>query len=127
MNGTCSRFPQAAGVQFELHPSSIAEPNHTVLEMLFVMKTQSVCIFGEDLSPILPHYRPDAAAANIDIVQIADDLQEARQNLVADASVDDVSYWTSRIAKKYHSDRLCTDHDRGAQVHKRFGAVRGDV
>ncbi|MEM7427665.1 MAG: nucleotidyltransferase domain-containing protein [Pseudomonadota bacterium] len=94
------RHPQLTGVQIEFAAADDARDTGFVHEMPFVLKTQSVCLFGEDLTSVLPTYTPDAAVANIDIVQIDADITEARNNVRAPGEDrTHVKYWSSRIAK----------------------------
>lgn len=43
----------------------------------FIVKTNSVCVWGSDLSPELPDYKIHPAIANEDLAQIRDDIMEA--------------------------------------------------
>ena len=92
--------PQLADVQLELFCLSDALKIDEVQELPFVIKTQSVCVYGEDLTDRLPNYRPGVAVANIDIVQIEADLEEAiTYTSSPNADAADVRYWCSRIMK----------------------------
>lgn len=94
------RYAELTGVQFELFSVSDVLKTDRVYELPFVVKTQSLCVFGSDLSAKLPDYRPDASSANIDICQIEADIDEARAQLFADeACQGEVDYWCSRIMK----------------------------
>ncbi len=92
--------PLLTGVQFETYAATDVARPETVSELLVVLATQSVCIDGLSVLPDLPRLRPDAAVANIDIVQIAPDIAEARDALSkAGAPGIEVTYWCRRIMK----------------------------
>ncbi len=92
--------PHLTGVQFEIFSTSDAMTTNEVFEMPFVIKTQTVCVYGDDLSARLPNYRPDATFANIDIIQIKQDIDEAKA-FVSAAMTDEhqIRYWCKRIMK----------------------------
>jgi hypothetical protein len=68
-------------------------------EMSFLLKTQSACVWGPDLAPDLPRFKPDLIVANNDISQIQPDIEAALAALNADASSQNVLYWCRRIMK----------------------------
>jgi hypothetical protein len=65
----------------------------------FILKTHSLCLWGGDLSPLLPDYRVTPAIANEDLVNLADDIADARDDLDVDSSAENVIYWSRIIAK----------------------------
>lgn len=65
----------------------------------FILKTHSLCVWGGDLSPVLPDFRVTPAIANEDLVNLAVDLDDALDDLDADGSAANVVYWNRRIAK----------------------------
>ncbi len=82
----------------------------------FIIKTHSVCVWGNDLSPQLPDYKisvATAAIANDDIVQIKPDIEDTLEAIKADSSIENVHYMCRYICK--------------AIIHAGFGLVMADV
>ncbi|WP_125612451.1 nucleotidyltransferase domain-containing protein [Specibacter cremeus] len=91
--------PLVTDVQLELWPCDEVMVLDRFAETCFLLKTQSACVWGEDLGPRLPRFKPDVAVANNDICQIEADVEEAIVALKADGSPPDVRYWCRRIMK----------------------------
>lgn len=102
------KTPDFTGVQFEVWLIfDITNPNNTH-ELPFALKTQSVCVSGTDLSDQLPKYRPNSVVANIDIVQIKNDINEAKTFLSSGTlNEDGVRYWCKRIMKNIIRSGFC--------------------
>lgn len=91
--------PRLAGVQFEVYALDEAVQRERVSELCFVLKTQAVCVSGEDVAARLPNYRADHTVANIDIVRIEPDIDEALGQIRCDPGGASTRYWCQRIAK----------------------------
>ncbi len=79
----------------------------------FIIKTHSVCVWGNDLSSQLPDYKVSAAIANDDIVQIKPDIEDTIEAIKADNSAENVRYLCRYICKNI--------------IHAGFGLVMADV
>lgn len=88
-------MPELAGVQFETAGVEAIDSTSGD-ELNFLLKVQALCIDGPHFTATRPRFRADAVVANIDLVQIADDVDEARSALAVNQ---DVTYWSRRIAK----------------------------
>jgi hypothetical protein len=66
----------------------------------FILKTQSICLWGGDLTPELPDYRITPHIANDDIVNLADDVQDARNDLEANPTPRRTRAVCYRVAKQ---------------------------
>jgi len=91
--------PIVSDVQFEIWSYTEVLVTDRFSELSFLLKTQSACVWGEDLAPRLPRFKPHAIVANNDISQIQPDIAEAIAALQADASARNVLYWCRRIMK----------------------------
>jgi hypothetical protein len=65
----------------------------------FLIKTQSVCLYGEDLAPRLPKYRPDKFVANDHLSQIKRDIEKALTGIRNSSKPQNVRYWCRRVMK----------------------------
>jgi hypothetical protein len=92
-------YPIISDVQLEIWPYAEVLVTDRFSELSFLLQTQSACVWGEDLAPYLPRFKPDAIVANNDISQIQPDIAEAMAALQADASARNVLYWCRRIMK----------------------------
>lgn len=74
--------PCISDVRLELWPNTdvFGDPAYFSISA-FILKTQSVCLWGSDLAPELPEHRLSAAIANDDIVQFKNDLEDVCANL----------------------------------------------
>jgi uncharacterized protein len=91
--------PIVSDVQLEIWPYAELLVTDRFTEMSFLLKTQSACVWGQDLGPHLPRFKPDVIVANNDISQIAPDIQQAIAAVQADRSPQNTRYWCRRIAK----------------------------
>ncbi len=67
-------------------------------ELDLLMVTQTACVWGEDVLPYLPRYKPGVLVANSDISQIGPaDIEEAIGELETEPG--STRYWCRRIAK----------------------------
>lgn len=83
----------------------------------FILKTHAVCVWGADMSPDVTAYQftrreTRIAIANDDIVQIEPDIEEVREEIDLDDSLENVAYWCKRICKN--------------MIHAMFGLVMVD-
>lgn len=100
--------PALTGVSFESWLISDVMAPTGKCEMPFVLKTQAVCVLGDDLSHQFPKYRPDATVAAIDLSQIQADIEEATTAISsATISHEQVRYWCRRIMKNIIRAGFC--------------------
>lgn len=93
------RHPCVLRVQFEMVPLEQLVGSRRFDISAFTIKTQGVCVAGEDLAPRLPDYRPDEVVANDNVVQMRPDIEEAIRELRATSDARQVTYWCRRIMK----------------------------
>lgn len=68
-------------------------------EMVLLMATQSACVWGDDLIPSFPRFKPDIITANNDVWHIKPDIEEAITEVQAASDPSEISYWCRRICK----------------------------
>lgn len=56
----------------------------------FMIKTHSVCVYGEDISGLLPMYKPDQTLANEHLVNLKKQIQQAKEDLVDNDDPEDI-------------------------------------
>lgn len=72
-----------------------------------ILKNSSLCIYGDDLSAHIPAIKPDASLANDELIMIHLDIAQARQEISAAASEEEVKYWCKRIMKNIIRAGFC--------------------
>jgi predicted nucleotidyltransferase len=93
-------FPLFSDVQIELWPWNYVFPIKNIFSIgSFVIKTHSLCFFGEDLSKKISPFKLSGNIPNDDIVQIKADIEEALQEIENNINPANVKYWGRRIAK----------------------------
>lgn len=86
-------------MQLELWPFDEVVVLDRFAETSFLLTTQGACVWGGDLAPRLPRFKPDVVVATNDICQIQADVEEAAAAILADGSPPVVRYWYRRIMK----------------------------
>lgn len=71
----------------------------------FTIKTQSLCIWGNDLTTHLPDYNFQnsqirIAIANEDIIDLREDIEDTRNAINDDPSAENIQYWSKIIGKR---------------------------
>ncbi|MFD2043048.1 nucleotidyltransferase [Ornithinibacillus salinisoli] len=56
----------------------------------FMIKTHSVCVYGEDLSVHLPNYKADKTLGNEHLVNLKKQIQQAKDDLVGNDDLEDI-------------------------------------
>ena len=89
-----------ADAQLELWPHNhvFADPDRFSIGA-FIIKTHSICVWGNDLAAEIPPYRVSAGIANDDIVQIQEDIEEAIEAINDEDSPANVRYWCRGVMK----------------------------
>ncbi|MEH6945179.1 nucleotidyltransferase [Bacillus sp. JJ722] len=65
----------------------------------FMMKTYGLCVFGEDLSKQLPRFKVDVTLANEHLVNVKEQINQARRDLVGNEDQEDILDCCSWIMK----------------------------
>ena len=58
-----------------------------------------MCIYGDDFSAHTSPIKPDTALANDELIMIHQDIDQARQEISADAAEEEVKYWCKHVMK----------------------------
>lgn len=56
----------------------------------FMIKTHSICVYGENISVLLPNYKADKTLANEHLVNLKGQIQQAKEELAGNEDVEDV-------------------------------------
>lgn len=94
-----TRYPFITGVGLECLERDAPGLGGRFCELGLLMVTQTTCVWGEDVIPKLPRYKPGVLVANSDLCQIRPDVEEALAEIQASPSREQSSYWCRRIAK----------------------------
>ncbi|MDJ0652145.1 MAG: hypothetical protein QNJ27_03990 [Simkaniaceae bacterium] len=71
----------------------------SVTEFQAILKLNSLCIFGEDLSKYIAPIKPGIALANTEVFQFSTDVEEMVKAIDKDRSSENIAYWSKRIIK----------------------------
>lgn len=93
-----ARHTHVTGVGLDLVTADEIGGTDRFSELALQMGTQTACVWGEDVIPRLPRYRPGVLVAN-NVVQIQADIEEAISELERDPSHENTRYWCRRISK----------------------------
>jgi uncharacterized protein len=78
------KHPSITDIRLDLWPYTYVSGDPAYFSIgAFIIKTQSVCVWGSDVTSELPEYRVSPHIANDDIVQIKDDVQDALDDIQA--------------------------------------------
>jgi hypothetical protein len=72
-----------------------------------ILKNSSLCIYGDDLSVHILPIKPDASLANDELIMIHQDIAQARQEISAATSEEEVKYWCKRVMKNIIRAGFC--------------------
>jgi len=95
-----AKYPMLSDAVLELWPYNhvFSDPESFSIGA-FIIKTQSVCLWGSDVTPELPDYKVESAIANDDLVQIKLDIDEAVAKIKRNSRPENVAYWCREVAK----------------------------
>lgn len=94
------RYPFVNGVEMSVFSlEEVLETSHFAI-IPFMIKTHSICIYGDNLQKKLPQYRADKALANAHIYHLKPLLLQAKDELVGNEDPEDVKdccVWIMKI------------------------------
>ncbi|MBP1947496.1 nucleotidyltransferase [Virgibacillus litoralis] len=94
-----NKFSCVNGVEFSFyHIDDIVETT-TFSIIPFMVKTHSVCVFGEDLSAQLPNYKADKTLGNEHLVNLKNQIEQAKEDLDGNDDLEDILDCCSWIMK----------------------------
>jgi uncharacterized protein len=94
-----SRHPYVSGVDLACVDRDKIGSTERFSELDLLMVTQTACVWGEDVIPYLPRYKPGIFVANSDVSQIKPDIEAAIVGLDVASGAPSVRYWCRRIFK----------------------------
>ncbi|MFD1020911.1 nucleotidyltransferase domain-containing protein [Thalassobacillus hwangdonensis] len=93
------RFSFVNGVEAGVFPLGEVADRSRFHIIPFMIKTYSVCLYGENLQGTLPDYKPDEKLANAHIVQLKSQIQQAKEDLVDNEDLEDIADCCTWIMK----------------------------
>lgn len=105
-------YPIISNVVFDFEPLSFVVERKHFSWPAFLLSIGGVCIYGNDLVPQLPRFKPDEVVANSELVQLDDNIQEAIREIHKCNSNEGVTYWCRRIVKNLLRDGFFSPHGR---------------
>ena len=98
-NNGVNRFPFINGLEIGLYPvEDIVKTSHFNI-IPFMIKTFSVCLYGDNLLTLLPEFKADEKLANEHIVNVASQLQQAKHDLIGNDDEEDIQDCCTWIMK----------------------------
>jgi uncharacterized protein len=78
------------GVEFSFYHinETMETTNFSIIP--FMVKTHSICVFGEDIATQLPIYKADKTLGNDHLIKLKDQILQAREDLVDNDDINDV-------------------------------------
>ncbi|MFD2442572.1 nucleotidyltransferase [Bacillus sp. CGMCC 1.16607] len=87
INNRCSSIN---GVELSFHSLLEATESKYFSIIPFMLKTHSICLYGEDLSSSLPNYKANLPLANDHIIKIKSQIQRAKRDLDGNQDIEDI-------------------------------------
>jgi hypothetical protein len=88
--GLNEKFNCVNGVEFSLyHIEEILETT-TFSIIPFMIKTHSVCVYGEDFKVYLPNYKADITVGNEHLVNLKSQIEQAKEDLDGNDDIEDI-------------------------------------
>ena len=86
------QYPFQTGTEMEFVPYRAVCDAHGARGSRFLIKTQCVCLWGEDFAPLLPRYKPGCALVG-HALEIKDVIRQVRAQLPAMEDAATVKAW----------------------------------
>ncbi|QDP41174.1 nucleotidyltransferase [Radiobacillus deserti] len=84
------KYPDVNGVEFSFYClKDILETSHFSI-IPFMIKTHSVCVYGENVSLQLPDYKADKTVGNDHLVNLKKQIQQAKDDLEGNEDKEDI-------------------------------------
>ncbi|WP_138419676.1 nucleotidyltransferase [Aquibacillus sediminis] len=84
------RFNCINGVEFSFYHMDDMLDTSTFSIIPFMIKTHSVCVYGEDLNGHLPNYKADKTIGNEHLFNLKNQIKQAKEDLDGNDDMDDV-------------------------------------
>ncbi|PAD66023.1 nucleotidyltransferase [Bacillus sp. 7586-K] len=93
------KFTCVNGVEFSFYPIEdiLETTNFSIIP--FMIKTHSVCVYGEDVKGSLPHYKADKTVGNEHLVNLKNQVRQAKEELDGNEDIEDILDCCSWIMK----------------------------
>lgn len=84
------KFSWLNGVEMSFFHLNDMDQLHRFSIIPFMLKTHSVCVYGEDLKDNLPDYKPDKSLANDHVINIMSQINQAKIDLDGNEDIKDI-------------------------------------
>ncbi|SES79164.1 hypothetical protein SAMN05216389_102192 [Oceanobacillus limi] len=78
------------GVEFSFYHIQEILNTTTFSIIPFMIKTHSVCVFGEDIKDYLPHFKADKTLGNEHLINLKNQVNQAKEDLVGNEDIEDI-------------------------------------
>ncbi|MGG3915483.1 nucleotidyltransferase [Rossellomorea vietnamensis] len=89
--GVNKRFPCINGVEFSFYDKEDILNTEAFSIIPFMIKTHSVCVYGEDVEGHLPDYKADISLGNEHLVNVAKQIELAKEDLNGNDDREDIA------------------------------------
>lgn len=93
------KFVCVNGVELSFYSMKEILDTSTFSMISFMLKTHSVCVYGEDLTELLPKYKVDTTLANENLVHLKGQIEQAQMDCIGNDDIEDVKDCCSWIMK----------------------------
>ncbi|WP_077303161.1 nucleotidyltransferase [Virgibacillus pantothenticus] len=83
-------FHCVSDIEFSFYHLKEVMETSTFSLIPFMLKTHSICVYGEDLSSHLPKYKADKTLGNEHLVNLEDQIKQAKEDLKDNTDVADI-------------------------------------
>ncbi|UOQ49024.1 nucleotidyltransferase [Gracilibacillus caseinilyticus] len=84
------KYTCVSGIEFSFYcMEDVLETNHFSI-IPFMIKTHSVCVFGDDISGLLPDYQADKTLGNEHLVNLREQIELAKEDLKGNEDKEDI-------------------------------------
>lgn len=84
------KFNCVNGVEFSFYHIDDISETTTFSIIPFMIKTHSVCVYGEDLNLHLPNYKADKTLGNEHLVNLKNQIEQAKEDLGGNDDLEDI-------------------------------------
>ena len=84
-------FPWLKGCEISFHSVKGLEGLTSFSIIPFMLKTSSLCVYGEDVAKAIPRFKPDRALANDHLIQLENYINQAKRELVGNEDEEDIA------------------------------------
>jgi uncharacterized protein len=92
-------FPWVSGCEVSFFSHRKLEKLTRFSIIPFMLKTSSLCVYGNDVTNDIPNYKPDRALANDHLIQLRKHINQAKKELLGNEDAEDIADCCTWIMK----------------------------